>query len=137
MRSALSSGGSRANSVKEFTPSRIAAERSSPAENARPSPRTTTTRTSPGRSRENSLSANHISGVCALSTSGRDNVTVATGPSHSSRTPLPEVIGGYRQRHGAEQRKVRSRLLTAPRAAPLTELNAGLREHAVHEPVGT
>ncbi|MET8234775.1 hypothetical protein ABZS77_29285 [Micromonospora sp. NPDC005298] len=38
--------------------------------------------------------ARHIAGVWALSTSGRHNVTVATGPSQDSRTPVASAVTG-------------------------------------------
>ena len=57
--------------------------RSSPAEKDRPSPRTTTTRTSSAISAPSSASARHMVGVWALRTSGRSRVIVATAPATS------------------------------------------------------
>ena len=65
-------------------------DRSSPAENVSPSPVTTTTRTSSGIVSPISASASHMAGVCALRTSGRSSVTVATGPSTSKRRPTAD-----------------------------------------------
>jgi hypothetical protein len=61
--------------------------RSSPAENARPAPRTTTARTSAGNDSPIARSASHVDGVCAFNTSGRASVIVARGPSTSSVSP--------------------------------------------------
>jgi len=54
--------------------------RSRPAEKLCPSPRRRTTRTSSDTSAPIAASARHMRGVCALRTSGRDRVTVATAP---------------------------------------------------------
>src|SRR5690606_3621638 len=86
MRAAASVGSRRARAASASPPSWTAA-RSNPDENDRPSPRTTTTRTSPGSSAPKARSASQVRGVCALWTSGRHSVTVATGPSRSNRTP--------------------------------------------------
>src|SRR2546423_5149057 len=102
-----------------------AAVRSSPAENARPSPRSTTTRMSPGNSRPMSRSASQVAGVWALSASGRHNVIVATGPARSHRTPATVgvvTVGG-------------SRLLAPARTAALTQLDARLGQYPVDESV--
>ncbi len=58
-------------------------ERSRPAEKVSPAPVTTTTRTSSGMASPSCASARHIAGVCALRTSGRSRVIVATGPATS------------------------------------------------------
>ena len=52
--------------------------RSSPAEKVAPAPVTTTTRTSSGICSPSPASASHMAGVCALRTSGRLRVMVAT-----------------------------------------------------------
>ena len=57
--------------------------RSRPALKVGPAPRTTTTRTVSGICSPIVASARHIAGVCALRTSGRSRVTVATVPSGS------------------------------------------------------
>src|SRR3954470_13858115 len=90
IRSAHSSADNLASSGREESPPPRATDKSSPAEKDRPSPRTMTTRTSPGNFRDMSVSSDHMAGVCALSTSGRHNVTVATGPSWSYRTPTSD-----------------------------------------------
>ena len=81
-----------------------------------------------------SRNACHICGVWALRTSGRHNVIVATGPSWSSRTPgdvTPHPAVG-----GRPAPVTGSRLLAAARTASLAQLNSGLGQHPVDEPVG-
>src|SRR2546421_3031948 len=148
MRSSASAGSSPASSGNRA----CAAPRSSPAENARPEPRTTTTRTSPGSSRPKTRSAFHVAGDCALSTSGRHNVIVATGPARSHRTPaaVGAVMAGTRVHSAPSDRAgLRgaaygtdescggvSRLLAPAGSAALTQLYAGLGQYAVDEAVG-
>src|SRR5215207_5660117 len=78
----------------------VNAARSRPAENDRPSPRITTTRTSPGSPAPMSRSSAQVAGVWALSTSGRHSVTVATGPSRSTLTPDSVLMGLLRGKRG-------------------------------------
>ena len=79
----------------------LTALRSRPDEKARPSPRTIATRMSPDRSRPICRSSSHMAGVCALRTWGRHNVTVATGPSRSRRTPESVTAAPSPQHLGA------------------------------------
>src|SRR6266498_1687092 len=137
MRSAAAAGSIAASSGSSV----LAAARSRPAEKARPSPRRTTTRMSPGRSRLRSRRVVQVEGVCALSASGRHNVTVATGPARSHRTPATAVVvtvatygsGGLAGRTG--ERRGGSRLLAASRTTALAQLNPGLGEYPVDEAV--
>ncbi len=69
-------------------------DRSRPAENAGPSPRTTTTRTSSGSPAPIVASARHIAGVWLLRESGRSRVTVAVAPSTSRRRPTAASSSG-------------------------------------------
>ncbi len=68
--------------------------RSSPAENDAPLPRSTTTRTSSGISAPSRARVRHISGVCALRTSGRSRVTTATSPVTSYASPAAVSSSG-------------------------------------------
>src|ERR1700716_1593171 len=71
-----------------------------------------------------------MAGVCALRTWGRHNVTVATGPSRSRRTPASS--------NGSESLTGLSGcLLAATGTAALAELNARFRQNSVHEPIRT
>ena len=70
--------------------------RSRPAEKVSPSPVTTTTRTSSGSEAPSSPSASHMAGVCALRTSGRSRVIVATGAVHvEAEADRGELFGSH------------------------------------------
>ncbi|CAM5621615.1 hypothetical protein SMICM304S_10019 [Streptomyces microflavus] len=91
-----SASGPRAMSRKDGSPSNpsgVNACRSRPAEKDLPSPRSTTTRTSPGSTRPASVNARHRAGDWALRLAGLVSVTVATASSTVSRTPSLSSTG--------------------------------------------
>src|SRR3954449_10721246 len=131
MRSCACSAGRAASSPRVPVPASVLNRlRSSPAENTRPAPRTTTTRTSSSRVPATSRSAVQVSGVCALSWSARSRVTVRTAPSRSARTRPSELV--------YVTRPVYSSVLLAVPVGPAAaaQRRAGLRQQPVHEAVG-
>ncbi len=93
-----SSSGSASSETMDSAPSPApvgsSIARSRPAEKLCPAPRTSTTRTSSGISRPTAASARHMVGVCALRTSGRSSVIVATAPSTEYWSPAAVSSSG-------------------------------------------
>src|SRR3954454_13596070 len=122
--------------------------RSSPAENERPEPRTTTTRTSSASEAPTCASVDQVVGVWALSWSGRSRVTVRTAPSCCVLTQ-PLVFSGFTRRPRwrsavaclgllclSVRSQAHSRLLTIPvGSTAAAQGGTGLREEPVDEPV--